>query len=281
MDKVLFIDGMNAIHRASHVGFAFAKKTAEPEDASKIDYVPIYNFFRSLRPTIELFEPDKCFFILEGYPKFRYELFADYKANRLVKTGSQLKTKEEVYGYADEIVRLLLLLPITVCRAADYEADDVVGSLVENMKDEDITVVSNDSDYIQLLQRGYPQIQIYNPIKKEFMVAPPQLYVALKSLRGDKSDNVPRLVSDKKAEKFCDNPELLKEFVAIEENRSNLALNRKLIEFANVPMEDVEFREGTRNFNALKIEFSKMEFESIINDKSWDKYTKTFNCLKY
>jgi 5'-3' exonuclease len=275
MDKVLLVDLANQIHRAIH---AFG---APKEEANEIDYVPIYSFFRSLRPLIELHSPDKCFVVLEGHPKFRYDLFAEYKANRLIKTGSQAKTKEEVYGYTDEIVRLLMFLPMTVCRAADYECDDVIGSLAENMKDEEITVISNDSDYIQLLQREYAKIQIYNPIKKEFMSAPKQFYVCLKSLRGDKSDNIPRLVSDKKAEAFCDNPQLLKEWMIIEENRANLALNQKLVQFANVPMEEIEFKEGSKNFAALKEEFTKMEFESIINDKSWEKFTGTFECLKY
>jgi 5'-3' exonuclease len=306
MDKVLLIDGLNAIHRASHVVFGSPKKhhpisdlkwglrcdcggdwienrcvKDQGEDLNDIDYVPIFNFFRSLRPTIEKFQPDKCFFVLEGHPKFRYELFSDYKANRkqLVKTST--KTKDEVYAYADEIVRLLMFMPITICRAADYECDDVIGSLAENMKDEELTVLSNDTDYIQLLQRGYPKVQVYNPIRKEFMVAPPYPYLAWKSLRGDKSDHVPGLVGDKKAERLCTTPTEFEKFMSIEENRANFAINRKLIEFANVPMEEIEFREGTRNFSALKVEFEKMKFDSITNNKSWDKFVITFNCLRY
>jgi len=264
------------VHRTSHVKLDMDKTS---EDADKIDYTPIYTFFRSLRSLIELFSPDKCFFVLEGHAKFRYDLFADYKANRLIKLGS--KTKEEVYAYADEIVRLLLMLPITVCRASNYEADDVIGSLSENMKNEELTIVSTDSDYIQLLQRGYPKISIYNPIRKEFMEAPPQNYIALKSLRGDKSDNIPRLVSDRKAESFCENPALFKKWMSIEENRATLAINKQLIEFASVPMEEIEFKEGQRDFKILKEEFKKMEFESITNNKSWDKFEITFNCLRY
>lgn len=277
MDKVLLIDGMNAVHRAVHVGFGTPPKVA----GDKIDYVPIFNFFRSLRPLIELFSPDKCFFILEGHPKFRYDLFADYKANRkeIVKLGS--KSREEIYGYADEIVRLLLNLPITVCRAANYECDDVISSLCENMKDEDLTIISNDSDFIQLLQRKYAKVQIYNPMRKEFMEAPTYSYLAWKSLRGDKSDGIPGLMGDKKAERHCTNPKEFETFMSVEENRANFQINRKLIEFANVPMEEIEFKEGSRNFTELKKEFAKMEFQSIINDKSWDRYTITFNCLKY
>ena len=43
----------------------------------------IFGFFRSLRPLIEKFNPDKAYFVLEGYPKHRYELAADYKGTRV------------------------------------------------------------------------------------------------------------------------------------------------------------------------------------------------------
>jgi 5'-3' exonuclease len=172
-------------------------------------------------------------------------------------------------------------LPITTCKAGHYEADDVIATLCENMKAEDLTVLSNDSDYIQLLQRGYPQIRIYNPIKKAFMEAPSYPYVAWKCLNGDKSDNIPALLKPKKALNTVTDPELFNKFMEIEENRANFSVNRQLIEFRSVPEEEISLREGNRNFSALRNAFAEMKFESIINDKSWEKYCKTFECLKY
>src|SRR3974377_2201126 len=105
MDKILFIDAHNAMWRAS-IGFG-PKKTSAPTQSSPEsgtedgwemvpgppappeppkerteEYVLIFNFFRNLRPIIEQFQPDKAFFVLEGHPQFRYDLYADYKANR-------------------------------------------------------------------------------------------------------------------------------------------------------------------------------------------------------
>lgn len=293
MDRILLIDGHNQMWRAC-VKFPVAPpkpkldeagnpiiEPPKPEQPDEVIFA--FNFFRNLRPLIEDFEPDKCFFVLEGHPQFRYDLFADYKAHRIVKQASEKskKTTETFFKTKDIIVPLLQHFPITTCRAANYEADDVIGTLCENMKDEDLTILSNDSDYIQLLQRNYSNIRIYNPIKKADMEAPAYPYVAWKCLNGDKSDNIPALLKPKKAIDTVSNPELFKKFMEVEENRANFQVNRQLIEFRPVPVEEIELKEGIRNFDLVKKEFARMQFESIINDKSWEKYTKTFNCLKY
>ena len=304
MDKILFIDAHNAMWRAS-IGFGPKKTSAptasspesetndgwemvpgppappEPPKERTEEFVLIFNFFRNLRPIIELFSPDKCFFVLEGHPQFRYDLYSDYKANRIVKEASRKEQKEKFDKDSKVIISLMNYLPITLCKAANYEADDVIASLCDNMRDEELTVLSNDSDYIQLLQRGYKSCNIYNPIKKTFMEAPAYPYVAWKCLNGDKSDNIPALLKPKKALDCVTNPELFKKFMEVEENRANFSVNRQLIEFRSVPMDEVTLQEGTRNFDALKKAFADMDFQSIINDKSWAKYTSTFDCLKF
>lgn len=312
MDKVLLIDGHNAMWRAS---IAFGPPIqheicnhayrACPVGANRrstlhklhcvcgarwdmVDnkcygqkYNQTYNFFRNLRPIIEQFEPDKCFFVLEGHPQFRYDLFPEYKANRIIKKAATQEQQEKFMESKDEILRILQSFPITVARASQYEADDVIATLCENMKEESLTILSNDSDYIQLLQRKYSSCQIYNPNKKVFMEAPAYPYVAWKSLNGDKSDNIPALLKPKKALDTVNNPELFRKFMQLEENRANFSINRQLIEFRYVPLEDISLKEGIKNFNIVKSEFIRMDFQSIVNDKSWDKYVKTFNCLRF
>jgi len=282
MDRVLLIDLFNQLWRAS-IGFS-APKTKVPlgyRDETDQKYVLIYNFFRNLRPLIELLSPDKVFMVSEGHPKHRYELYADYKANRIIKTAEKKSLSDRFQESKNEIVRLFNYLPVTFCRAADYEADDTIASLCDNLNTEHLTVLSSDSDYIQLLQRGYKNIQIYNPIKKEYMQSPQYPYVVWKCLAGDKSDNIPSLLGPKKAIATVTNPDLLKKFLAIEENRANFSINRKLIEFANVPDNEIEMVEGIKNFAKLRSEFTRMDFQSMINPTSWTKYCKTFDCIKY
>jgi 5'-3' exonuclease len=293
MDKVLFIDGHNFIWRAN---FTFGPSKHEPMGSvcsckspwnQENDYCYgerygiVFNFFRNLRHIIARFSPEKCFFILEGHPQFRYDLYADYKANRLIKTASRLEDQKRFIKGSHMILALLPNLPITLARAAAYECDDVVATLCDNLKTEDLTVISTDTDYIQLLQRGYPKIQIYNPIKKTYMKAPDYPYVAWKCLNGDKSDNIPALLKPKKAIQTVSDPELFQKFLEVEENRVNFNINRQLIEFRHVPEEEIVIQEGMRNFQFLFDAFKQMKFESIIRKDVWTKYTKTFNCIKF
>lgn len=297
MDKVLFIDGHNFIWRAN-ITFGEAKykhiRVQEQEkdcicgqpwnfqiDACPHDYVVIFNFFRNLRPIIEQFSPDKCFFVLEGHPQFRYDLYAGYKANRLIKTASREKDQAKFFYNRDLIVPLLQHLPITQARARAYECDDVIATLCENLKTEALTVVSTDTDYIQLLQKSYPSIQIYNPIKKTYMEAPTYPYVAWKCLAGDKSDNIPPLLKPKKAVDTVSSPALFKKFLETEENRANFSIHRQLIEFQSVPLEEIEMQEGERNFQFLYDAFSQMKFETIVRSDTWKRYMKTFDCIKF
>lgn len=274
MDRILIIDGYNAIHRAN-IKFSFKPKDDEKEP----QFVTVFNFFRNLRPIIEQFQPDKCFFALEGHSKFRYALYPEYKANRILKFGQDKKDK--FYEDANFIIELLKLFPVTLVKAADYEADDVIATLAADLKNEDVTILSNDTDFIQLLQLGYKNIKIYNPIKKTFQVAPDYHYVAMKSLAGDKSDNIKGLVGKKKAETLVTNTDKFQAFMAVEENRANFGINKQLIEFQAVPLEELILEEGFANWDLIFQRFTEMEFNSIVNENSWKKFKDTFDCIKF
>lgn len=276
MDKILIIDGHNFMWRAN---ITFKPQTATP-DQPKEDFVLIYNFFRNLRALLEIFTPSKCFFVLEGHPQFRYDLFANYKANRLIKEGSKSDSKERFNKGQPEIVRLLKHLPFTLARADQYEADDVVATLIDNMQEEDITVISNDSDYIQLLQKGYKNLKIYNPFTKANMSSPEYHYLAWKSLSGDTADNIEGLVGKAKATTLISNPTKLNDFLSKEENRANFNINRQLIELRMVPLEEIIIEEGQTNFETLQLEFDKMEFKTILKEPYWTNFKSTFSCIK-
>jgi 5'-3' exonuclease len=305
-DKILLIDGMNFIHRANitfgakharcddqnfdsscshsnhlaHCSCGEAWDLVEQACVKSSNYTATYNFFRNLRATVEQFSPDKIFFVLEGHPKFRYELYPEYKSNRIIKTGEKQEAKNLLFANADLIVKLLSHLPISIAKADSYECDDVISSLCENMRHEDLTIISNDTDYIQLLQRGFKNIRIYSPTKKQYMEAPIQYYVALKALRGDKSDGIKSLVGPKKAEKLLADVDKLQQFLALEENRANFSINKQLIEFAEVPEDDIHIQDGCFNPDALKSEFSKLKFSTLIEEDYWNRFCKTFEKLE-
>jgi 5'-3' exonuclease len=295
-DTVLLIDANNFIYRGV-MTFAPKKETASSNpswgagamptpkvEPPSDEYVVAYNFFRNLRVLIENFQPAKAFFVLEGHPQFRYDLFSDYKANRIVKTGSTQSESHERFEKAlPDILRLLKLLPITQAKAEKYEADDTIATLADNMREEDVIIVSNDTDFIQVLQKGYRNVRVYAPSKKEFMEAPDFLYVAFKSLKGDKSDNIPGVpgIGEKRAEKLCRNPEKLKEFLDVAEHGAHFRTNRSLIEFRMVPLHEIITEDGQSDFAALKEEFARMEMPSMVREPYWTKFVETFNCLRF
>lgn len=268
MDKILLIDAHNFIWR----GMVFYNTINAPKDI-----IMVFNFFKNFRAIVEQFKPNKIFMAWEGHPKFRYDLFADYKANRIIKTASKQENNEIFNKSKHTIKNLLSKLPVTSARSENYEADDVIATLCEQMKDEELTIVSSDTDYIQLLQKNYKNINLYNPIKKQSIEAPPYPYTIWKSFVGDKSDNIPKILSENKTIKLLSNPEELDSFLSIEENRANFSINLKLIEFANIPDEELIIEDGVVDFIEIKKSFIEMEFNTILS--KWSNFKSTFDCV--
>lgn len=274
MDTVLLIDYLNFAKRAD---IKFKSK-----DGTEQNYVVVYNFFRNLRAIVKQLKPNRIFFCLEGKNNFRKKLFSEYKSNRIIKTGdAKLKLKENFLFQADKILALSSLLPITQCYADAFEADDVMYTLSHNLKDENVIIVSNDNDLWQILQeKSLHKIRIYDPFKKEFVVAPNIFYTVYKTLRGDTSDNIPRLVSDAAAEEMTGNPLKLKDFLSEEENKANFNLNLDLVRLRIIEPTDLQMIGYETNYNIIKLEFEKMEFNSYFKNDYWSNFINTFNQVK-
>lgn len=299
MDRVLIIDSCNFAYKANVI-FPAKKKVAEGYEDEKKDEpvkeippenVVVFNYFRNLRALVDPFAPHKIIDVREGHPAFRYELLPEYKANRIVKTGkaptksdiSRAKSKARFDAAYPEICRLMKYLPISSVRHPFFEADDLISTLVDDLRDEDVIVVSGDSDLLQLDQRGYKNLRIYHPIKKTMQKAPAWHYLTWKCLRGDKqSDNIGGLMSDKKAEALVSDPPALKEWLEkTEENRANFEINRKLIELAKVPLDEAIFEDGTTDYETLAIEFKQLDFVSMLEPNYWARFKQTFNAVKF
>jgi 5'-3' exonuclease len=269
--KILFVDFLNAVWRAS-VGFGF------PNPDVNDDYVIVYNFYRNLRPLVEMFSPDKMYFVLEGSPQFRYDILPQYKGNRLNKQTDDKRDK--FHANTKVILEMARFLPVTLAKAAAYEADDTISTLVEKNKQHEMVVLTNDSDYLQLLQRGYENLKVYSPIKKEFMAKPEFPYVDWKCLNGDKSDNIPGILKPAKVKRVMEKVGGLEEFLGVEEQKVAFEKNKALIEFRSVPDEEILAESFDGDFVALREKFEAMEFKSMLVDKTWSKWVKTFDCLK-
>lgn len=257
--KVLFADGYNLIHRASY-GY------------DQGDFSTVYTFFRSFRSLIQQIKPDKVIFVLEGHPKFRFDLYPEYKANR---TGSS----DDFRRQKDIIIDIMCRLPVEVIKHPDYEGDDLIGKLVTSVyNDDECVIVTGDTDFIQLLE--YPNNFIFNPIKKEWVSKSKHNYVLAKSIIGDKSDNIIGLVGvgPKTTDKVLSGTqdEIDKWLDSKPGRRETVERNQKLIKFADVPLDGVINMSTETDFDWVREEFSKMEFKTMLKDEVWERFVNTF-----
>ena len=265
--KVLFLDAYNLIYRARS-GF------------TKGDYPVVYNFFRGVRPLVEKFNPDKVYFVLEGKPQFRQQLSeGNYKSNRKSAGDEFHRQKGAIINIVGE------LFPFESVRHPELECDDTIATLAIQHAGEgdEVTIISSDSDFIQLLNIERYDIQIYNPIKKKFIDTPDYDYVTWKALRGDATDNIPGIpgIGDKTALKLVNNPDQMRTLLENKEKREIFERNVnliRLVDFSN-DMSKLERKTGTGDFDMLQQTFEDLGFDSIIKEKTWNKFTKTFERL--
>lgn len=261
--KIAILDGYNLMHRARF--------------GMKGENSIVFTFFRSLRPLVERVSPDKIYLVLEGVPVHRQALDAEYKANRRLEEGTpQWEEMAEFRKQKRIIVDLLRHLPVTVVRHPELECDDVIASLVEHHSDDECTVVSTDTDFIQLLSRS--NVQLYNPVKKEYVQGVPFDYVSWKALRGDKTDNIPPVagMTDKAAEKLLANPDALAGFLTEGDNQSDYERNLELVRLKVVSQDGMEILPPAVDFAALRKSLTSLRFFSMVNETAWKNYTKTF-----
>ena len=265
--KVILLDAYNLIHRARS-GF------------TKGDHAIVYNFFRGIRPLVELHGPDRVYFVLEGTPKHRLSAMPSYKADRVSPGSAFHRQKHEIINLVKDA------FPFQVAQAADLECDDLIGNLARYHDDrgDECVIVSGDSDFIQLLDDN-PKIQIYHPIKKSYVAKPSYHYLTWKSLCGDKTDNIPGIkgVGSKTAEKLCTNPEKMESFLADSAKRQIFERNLDLIALAKIdnfrPCDYITVS-GALHEGKIRECFRHMGFNSMLKESTWKKYTETFKNLR-
>ena len=265
--KVLLLDGYNLIYRARS-GFM------------KGDYPVVYNFLRGLRPLVEKFSPDKVYFVLEGNPKFRTQLNDGYKANRSNNDRHFHEQKAQIIQIVKEC------FPITTARHPELECDDTIATLVKvhHDKGDDCTIISSDSDFNQLLNL-FERCEIYNPVKKKMIEVTEYDYVTWKALRGDATDNIAGIpgCGDKTATKLVTgDPKVLTEYLSAKPERRQIFERNvhliRLVDFSD-NLSQAEFHEGVADWEQLYDLLEDMGFDSMIKEKTWNKYVQTFGGL--
>jgi len=267
MRHVLIIDGLNLIHRAR-----VAMQGAE--------HGCTFAALRSVRSLIDRFKPDVAYFVMEGVPRRRIEASGGtYKAQRTGMDDSFRNQKRQV---TDIISRHL---PIVVARHPDYEADDVIAHLAQRHHvDDRVTIVSTDTDFIQLLRTNDHRIALYSPIKDVFVEAPTYDYVRWKALRGDGADNIPGIpgIGDKRAAALVTEEGALEAFfIKKPEARPIFEHNLGMIGFEDLTTtwDQVILSAPARQNDELRSRMQGIDIVSLTSDKAWPKWIASFDRL--
>lgn len=188
---LVLLDSHAIIHRAYHALPEFMSSKGEPTGA-------LYGLSSMLMKIITDLKPD---YIVACYDlpqkTFRHEAYDAYKAGRAKADEgliSQLKSSRQIFEAFN----------IPIYDAPGFEADDVLGTIVEKLKNDksiNIIIASGDMDTMQLvsgkkvqvftLKKGINDTILYDEEKmKERFGFEPKLLPDYKGLRGDTSDNI-------------------------------------------------------------------------------------------
>jgi DNA polymerase I len=204
MERLMLLDGYGLVYRGY---FALP-----PLTTSKGELVNGVFGFASivLRGIVDL-QPDylAVSFDLPG-PTFRHEQYADYKATRV-------KMPDDLRDQFPKVREVVKALRIPVYEMPGYEADDVIGTITQQLdsqQDLETTIVTVDLDMLQLVtprvrlmttRSGVENTVMYDVdrIDERFGLRPDQM-VDYKALKGDPTDNIPGVpgVGEKTAAKL-------------------------------------------------------------------------------
>lgn len=184
----------------------------------------LYAFHLMLTHVLEKEKPSHALVAWDaGKITFRTAYYPEYK-------GGRDKTPQEFVEQMPYFNKLLDAFGIAHYELANYEADDIIGTLSQRGAEAgmDVVIISGDKDLIQLARdqvrvdinrKGVTNIDSYTPqsIQADQGISPEQL-IDVKGLMGDNSDNYPGVtgIGEKTALK------LIQEFGSMEEVYANI-----------------------------------------------------------
>jgi DNA polymerase-1 len=229
--RLVLLDSHAILHRAYHALPDFASTDGVPTGA-------LYGLSLMLIGIIHDFKPDyivACFDLPK--PTHRHEAYKEYKAGRA-------KTDENLIAQIKKSRDVFAAFGIPIYEKEGFEADDILGTIVENLKKDkgtDIVIASGDMDTMQLvsgkkvqvytLKKGIKDTIVYDEdAMRERYGFGPELLPDYKGLRGDPSDNIIGIkgIGEKTA------TILIKEFGTIEEMYKKLHAKAFKVEVAGI-----------------------------------------------
>ena len=292
MKKLLLIDGNSILNRSYFA--MYGRNMLQTEEG--IFTNAIFGFLNTYEKFQKSEEPTHIMVAFDmKYPTFRHEKFKDYKAGRK-------QMPDELAMQMPLMKEILDDMGIKRMEIKGYEADDIIGTMAKKALAQDfsVVVITGDRDMIQLAgdkcdikipttAKGSPTVNEYNrdSVLKDYGIEP-GLFIEVKALMGDKSDNIPgvRGIGEKTALSLIaeyGNLENLYQHIddiksesirnKLLEDRENAFLSRELGRiFIDCPveLEPDELEPGNLNEEGLLEIFKKLEFNSFIKKYKLD-----------
>jgi len=188
MKKLLVIDGNSILNRAFYGIRPLSTKDGLPTNA-------LYGMANILWSKLEQYKPDYAAVAFDlKAPTFRHKEYDLYKANR---HGMPEELAEQL-PYAKELCEAMGMKAVSL---EGYEADDILGTFAEMASKEDIFsyILTGDRDSLQLigektnilLATNNDTLTFDNDAFFEKYGVTPDVFVDVKALMGDSSDNIP------------------------------------------------------------------------------------------
>ncbi|MCW5846917.1 MAG: DNA polymerase I [Anaerolineae bacterium] len=280
-EKLVLIDG----HALAYRMFfalpleAFTTKSGEPTNAT-------YGFTRTLLDLIQAPEPPEYLAVsFDTGATFRDEMFAAYK-------GTREKMPDELSVQIERIKEVVRALNIPILELESYEADDVLGTVAAQMRDQvPVHIITGDRDLLQLVddntrvelpaRRAGAGGEVYDAAGvMDYLGVRPDQVVDYKALVGDVSDNIPGVkgIGDKTAVKLLAEYGSLANLYAhldeikgalnrkLEDGRASAELSYKLAQIVTDAPITIDLKEClTQDFDAATVLaiFRELEFRSL------------------
>lgn len=278
-EKFIIIDGNSLIHRAFYAIPPLQSSRGEHTNA-------VYGFTNMLLKLLEEEKPDYAAVAFDPpTPSFRHCIYEGYKAQRQkapAELGEQMQRSREI----------LEAMRIPIFEIADFEADDVIGTLsaLSGPRSLETVIVSGDADMLQLVgegttvlltRKGITRMERYDRAHlKECYGLEPEQMIDFKALKGDPSDNIPGIpgIGDKTARRLLEEHGSVEKLYAarddlgeklknsLERHGRQLFIGRDLIRLRrDVPLEFTweECRFSRPDYRRLLDLFRELEFKSL------------------
>ena len=292
-NRVLIVDGLNLYLRAFAVNGAL--------NDNGVPVGGLTGFLRSLAYAIREVNPTRVIVVYDGQggSQRRRKILPNYKANR---TPGKRITRWDAFKDAraekdamkiqfSRLIEYLDFLPINVISIDRIEADDTIAYIAHTLLDEDVTILSADQDFLQLVDE---RITVWSPTKKKFYTprmvmddygVPAHNFLMYKVLMGDKSDNIegvkglgpkklPKIVPDLLTQTTLDLDFILEHagkgeepmHKKIVESATQLQINEELMDLKNPPISGELKLQIARLIEAPINLLSRNDFIMMYND---------------